>query len=283
MNCPVCGSERPEFPFIQHHTTACLGSILEYEIYACRDCHSQFADPMLPAPSEWYVDQGEYYGWRWEFSLFQQSLAQRQAQEPVRRLLEIGCGEGILLDRLRSDGVEITGLEMNESAAHLARSKGLAVHPLSLEQFYTTHLEDRYDAIAFFQVLEHQSNPLAFLQHVSRMLRPHGCIYLSIPNPDRYQLFVEREFWDYPPHHLVRFSRQGLKALLNRAGFQVRQLIDRPFSDEDHIRAAKQLYARYPLPKRVRHFLKLPLMLLMQNRVMRWSCSGQDLYLWAEG
>jgi 2-polyprenyl-3-methyl-5-hydroxy-6-metoxy-1,4-benzoquinol methylase len=282
MICPACGSERHECPLIEQHDTAYRDTLLQYAIRECEDCRSQFADPMSPAPPTWYADQGEYYEWRWEFSLFQQSLARWQAQVPGCRLLEIGCGEGILLDRLQSNGVKITGLEMNESAAHLAKKKGLPVHGLSLDQFYTEYPHSRYDAIAFFQVLEHQSDPLSFLQTVSRVLRPHGTIYLSVPNPDRYQLLVERESWDYPPHHLMRFSKQGLTTLLNRAGFRIRQMIDRPYAAEDHTQAAKQLYTRYPLPKRIRQLLKLPLMHLMQRRVARWSCSGQDLYLWAE-
>jgi 2-polyprenyl-3-methyl-5-hydroxy-6-metoxy-1,4-benzoquinol methylase len=202
-------------------------------------------------------------------------------QQQAHRLLEIGCGEGILLDRLRPHGFELTGLEMNEPAARAAQQKKLHVHALSLEQFQLAHPNRRYDAIAFFQVLEHQAHPLNFLRTVYGLVSPHGRIYLSVPNPDRYQLRIKRESWDNPPHHLIRFSKQGITALLERAGFQVHRMIDQPFTEENRTQAAKQLYAQYPLPKRVRQLLKRPLVHVMNRHVAGWSCTGQDLYVQA--
>ncbi len=67
-----------------------------------------------------------------------------------------------------------------------------------------------FDAVLCSQVLEHVFTPDEFLCEINRVLRPGGCLVLTVP-------FV----WDEheQPHDFARYSSYGLRALLERSGF----------------------------------------------------------------
>jgi SAM-dependent methyltransferase len=69
-----------------------------------------------------------------------------------------------------------------------------------------------FDAVLCSQVFEHVFTPQDFLAEIHRVLRPGGCLLLTVP-------FV----WDEheQPHDFARYSSFGLQALLRRAGFTV--------------------------------------------------------------
>ncbi len=283
LSCPACGSYRAQFPIVgthKEHSPVFQGS---YLVYHCKHCQTEFALPRLPAPAEWYTAKHEYYGWRWEFDLLLTHLAQDQQLRPndrARTILEIGCGEGILLERLASEG-EAWGIETNTAAAVIAASKGMRVYDQDLSNFRARYPDARFDIIVFFQVLEHLPHPWEFLSDLKALLSSPGMIAFSVPNPDRYAVSLERERWDYPPHHLTRFSKQGLSLLLERGGFEVVCMIDRPTNEMDVREACHLLYKNVLVPRRVRQVLKLPLRIALtpiaKMRVAR--STGQDLYV----
>jgi hypothetical protein len=56
----------------------------------------------------------------------------------------------------------------------------------------------------------------------------------------REQQVVGRDYWDYPPQHVLRWTRPALSALLTRHGWQVEQVVEEPFS---WVAAASQIAA----------------------------------------
>ncbi|WP_455387805.1 class I SAM-dependent methyltransferase [Petrachloros mirabilis] len=194
--------------------------------------------------------------------------------------MEVGCGEGILLERLASEG-EAWGIEPNTAAAVIAMSKGLRVYAQEFSMFRVTYPDARFDVIAFFQVLEHVPHPWEFLSQIKTLLSRSGFIVFSVPNPDRYTVFFEREWWDYPPHHLTRFSKRGLSLLLERAGFEIVCSIDKPTDESDVALAWKFLYKKVPIPRRARQALKWPLRLALKPiaKMCVDRATGQDLYV----
>lgn len=69
-----------------------------------------------------------------------------------------------------------------------------------------------FDAVLCSQVFEHVFTPAGFLREIHRVLRPGGCLLLSVP-------FT----WDEheQPHDFARYSSFGLRSLLQEAGFVV--------------------------------------------------------------
>ena len=247
-------------------------------IYECPGCLSQFAVPRREADSAWYSQNGEFYGWRWEFDLFLDDL--ETLRDRRLRILEIGCGEGALLERLSSRN-EALGLDMNAAAVEVARRKRLQVLQSSLESFRENHPEERFHVIVGFHVLEHLGDPSDFLRQIAAVLMPGGQLFLSVPNPERCMLRLGREEWDYPPHHLTRFSKEGIARLLERAGYEIVKRADQP-PEEDVIYLAKiARYRSLPLPKHVRELVKLPVLLLLEpfaNR-LRSTHTGLSYYV----
>jgi SAM-dependent methyltransferase len=179
---------------------------------------------MQPAPADWYLRRVEFYGWRWELGEFLKDIKKIL---PKGRILEIGCGEGTVLQSL--EGLyDAFGIDINNIAVEKTKSKGLKVYPMTVEEFSHQFPSIKFDAIAFFHVLEHIEDPLAFLGNVSEVLNSDGLVFLSVPNPNRISLVFLREHWDYPPHHLVRFSVDGLTRLFVRAGFRIMKIKQQP-------------------------------------------------------
>ena len=284
MICAACGTIHKTLPLKAVHEQPYKGDVLRYQIYGCADCGTQFCDPMKAAPPDWYAHIGEYYGWRWEFEHFLEDVVPLVNTHDPFRILEIGCGEGIVLERLRAIADEVWGLEFNRAAAQAGSAKGLRVIEASIEEFSSRYSGETFSAVAFFQVLEHVEDPLAFLRIVRRLLPQTGRIYLSVPNPDRCQLNIYRESWDYPPHHLSRFTKEGLQRLLSRAGFDILKLIPRPMDRESRRSLRKSLYKRLPLPKFLKAIVKFPLRVVLYPAGWYYwvSSEGQDLYVMAQ-
>lgn len=156
----------------------------------------------------------------------------RLLPDEVRTLLDIGGGAGNFgMAFMRERGGQATLLEQNLIMAAAARQRGLTV----LEgDFHTITVADRYDCVAFLDVLEHIPDPLAALVKARQALKPGGRILLSVPNVGHWSVvwdLLEGRF-EYLPvgilcaTHLRFFSRSGLHTLLQDAGLEVERWED---------------------------------------------------------
>lgn len=129
------------------------------------------------------------------------------------KVLEIGCGTGYLLSRLRSLGAECTGIEPGEHGQHGAKKYGVTIYN---DFFPTEKIKDHFDIIIFCSVLEHIEEPITFLAQVKSLLKPGGTILLGVPDCGPYvaagdiSIFLH-EHWSY-------FERPTLFNLLVSAG-----------------------------------------------------------------
>lgn len=135
-------------------------------------------------------------------------------------LLEVGCGDGGYLDRMRSLGWCVEGVEVDEQAIHIAAIRfGLKVHLGTLEQVNLA--EAAYDAVVLRHVIEHVHDPIGLLKECFRVLKPGGSLLVITPN---IRSLAHRRFgqdWRglEPPRHLHLFSSRTLEAVAQRAGF----------------------------------------------------------------
>jgi len=137
------------------------------------------------------------------------------------RLLEIGCGTGERLARLRGAGWEVEGQEIDATAADVARRRlGVAaIHHGPLEALGLPAAS--YDAIASSHVLEHVRDPAALLGECRRLLRPAGSFVAITPNAASLGHARYGRDWFYldPPRHLQIFTPRALATAAARAGF----------------------------------------------------------------
>jgi 2-polyprenyl-6-hydroxyphenyl methylase / 3-demethylubiquinone-9 3-methyltransferase len=109
----------------------------------------------------------------------------------LTRLLDIGCGAGLASEGLARMGYDVTGLDASDAAIAAARVH-LADHPLSPGSgslaYRAGSAEElqaegaRFDAITALEVIEHVTDPAAFLRMLSGMVVPGGVVIVSTLN-----------------------------------------------------------------------------------------------------
>jgi 2-polyprenyl-3-methyl-5-hydroxy-6-metoxy-1,4-benzoquinol methylase len=142
------------------------------------------------------------------------------------RLLDIGCNEGRGLRIHTRNGFQVEGLELNETAACVARTAGFVVHTSLLETFEP---EIPYNVAVLSNVLEHSLNPVQMLLDVHRVLASGGQVWISCPNSKSWLRTVFGGSWInwHVPFHISHFNPQTLRRFLEDAGYrnvEVRQI-----------------------------------------------------------
>jgi SAM-dependent methyltransferase len=137
------------------------------------------------------------------------------------RLLDIGCGNGNFIAAARDHGFEVTGIEPDQHAVQFAKQHYQLrdVFAQTPADFRRTNPGAGFEVVTFFEVLEHQEDPQAFLQVADSLLQSDGFMALSVPNRNRWETGVDT--LDYPPNHLTRWSPRALQNFLERNGFEI--------------------------------------------------------------
>jgi hypothetical protein len=79
-----------------------------------------------------------------------------------------------------------------------------------------------FDSICMFQVLEHMDRIGNIVEALGHLLADDGDVFVSVPNPERIEV-QERStgFWDMPPNHIGRWTREALDAATEGVGLRV--------------------------------------------------------------
>ena len=227
--CPICGAElalrfpgatgelRPDALSPTNHRTGEHG-----DLYECSDCGT-LHQPALPAGAELatlYRDMhddaylAEEAGRRRTAGRLLELIARYQ---PAGRLLDVGCGHGLLLDEARRRGYEVEGLELSASSAAYARDVlGLTVHEQPLGEYAA---DEPYAAIVIADVLEHLEHPSAAIRHCRDLLRPGGVLCLVTPDPSAPMArLAGARWWGLLPAHTFLVPRRTLRELILAEG-----------------------------------------------------------------
>jgi SAM-dependent methyltransferase len=204
----------------------------DWSLCQCSDCETSFIDPVPDAETlAAYYDQA-YYG-RGSgkflgpvevivliFRYFRARAIRRLM--PRGRVLDVGCGRGVMLKYLKSWGYRVDGVELDTVAAARAR------HNLRQEIFHTLEepvqsLPQQYQAICFWHSLEHLPEPGKTLKTADRLLAPGGVLVISAPHMASLQSRLSRRSWLHLdlPRHLVHFDMNGLARFLQAKGYQL--------------------------------------------------------------
>jgi SAM-dependent methyltransferase len=137
-----------------------------------------------------------------------------------KRLLEVGAGSGNFTELLLEHGVEsIHALEPSANMYRLLETHFSAEPRVTSEQAFFTDvaaaLGPQFDSALYINVLEHVEHDEEELRAVLQALKPGGCVCIYVPAlPWLYAKF------DESIGHYRRYTKAGLTALLERAGFQ---------------------------------------------------------------
>jgi SAM-dependent methyltransferase len=135
------------------------------------------------------------------------------------RLLDVGCASGLFLLQARRAGWNVTGVEPNEALCEDARKNLDAAGEVQCTTLENARLQNGFDAITVWDVLEHVPDPQAFLQICRTLLRPDGCLFLNVPDLDSWPARILGPRWPLLlPEHLNYFNRGSLAFCAERAG-----------------------------------------------------------------
>lgn len=159
------------------------------------------------------------------------------------RLLDYGCGSGWFARQMRDLGWKVTGMDFSSyAAAQVHRHFGIPTLAGTLP-----HPEVRpgsFDAITLGAVLEHVHRPHDLVAAAAAALAPGGCLVVSVPNLASWGLhYFGPHWWGLQlPHHLLHFTPNTLRRLLEASGLEVRTLrqVGRPAWMQRSVAAARR-------------------------------------------
>lgn len=213
-------------------TTDRFGSALS-DIVRCLACgHMQLAE--LPTAADLVNEYAgaesmdyvaEEAGQRQTARTTLQALERHVAPEA---LLDVGCWVGFLLDEARLRGWDGVGLEPSRFASEYARAQ-LRLDVRTTDLFDAKLEPGRFDAAVLADVLEHFPDPGAALDQVGSWLGNAGVIYLALPDAgSRVARKLGARWWSVIPTHVQYFTRNSLRILLNRHGWEVIEVSTAP-------------------------------------------------------
>jgi len=143
-----------------------------------------------------------------------------------RRLMEIGCGSGVLLRLADERGWQADALELSAELAAVAQrcNPKSTIKVVNILDYVAK--QGTYDAVMALDVLEHVIDPGQMLANCCQMLKPGGLLLIQTPNTKSLRSRLQGDSWDMrdPDQHLNLFSPAGLRILLAKRGFEVAHL-----------------------------------------------------------
>lgn len=244
-NCPVC----------HQAIRKALFKIKESAVYECLGCGLRYLDPCLSSvemESAYESDESlknfhpfheGYYNYGdletrsrtlMDFERGLDLLEKEPGRTADRAILDVGFGNGMFLALAKKRRWRVEGIDTSSKNLEMARTKfALELRRGTLEDLQGK--KGSYDAISFWDVLEHTPEPHDTLRKASLMLKPGGLILIAVPN-DRSFLagmaaFLFRASFGalkkgieaiYLIEHVTYFNLDTLTLLLQNNGFERR-------------------------------------------------------------
>ncbi|XP_075227506.1 ubiquinone biosynthesis protein COQ3, mitochondrial [Lycorma delicatula] len=114
------------------------------------------------------------------------------------KIIEVGCGGGILCEPLARVGAEVTGIDPSQELILIAKDHAAenAATLKSAPLYINTNIEEHsvsnpnlYDVVVVSEVIEHVPNKEMFLESCIKILKPGGSLFITTPNRTRASWF----------------------------------------------------------------------------------------------
>lgn len=236
--CKLCGNGR----------YAPFAKVKGYALVRCLGCGLVFLNPM-PSPEE----IGELYAPAYQTDkLFREEKITREfieteigkndgrAKEITEcfggpgRLLDVGCGSGFFMASMKRRGWDVKGIDISEWAAEFAwKNLGLKVHTGG---FDCINPDEKFDVVTMFHLLEHLTDPFAYLRGAARVLSENGRLVIKGPNLESFdRIWHGKEWRGYDvPFHLYFFTPGSYNGFLKKAGFRAERVTFQYWNAADH-------------------------------------------------
>ncbi len=165
-----------------------------------------------------------------------------------KKILDVGCGTGLLGAQLKLAGNFVYGIDINDTQLKIAAKKLDGIKKVDITKT-KPNLPKDFEVIIFADILEHVIDPTMVLKMFRRYLAPSGKIIISLPNIACYNirlglLFGKFDYQDYgvmDRSHLRFFTNKSAKYLVREAGFEIISTDVTPFFLRSIFRFFKKL------------------------------------------
>ncbi len=213
--CPICGGPGRN-----------KSKVGDCWLLKCQDCRFVYADATDQQIEQVNFQYGEFAEHHYaevqggmDYLWFDRISARLTRGRSGLRVLDIGCGNGVLLRQFQKRDCICTGSDPSPWARTCAERYGYALLPRIEEADIEP---ESFDIITSTSALEHIGRPMEHVERVFALLKPGGTAYFTVPNygslPIRLHLVTGRLV--NPPGHCNYFTAGTLKNLFRQGGLK---------------------------------------------------------------
>ncbi len=243
VKCNICNRDNTKLLFKAKDLNNRMNG--EFDIVKCQNCGLVYINPR-PTKSEIFEFYQDYTLHKYRvkdakgnkdlFGRIYNSIANNSSFNPFRLkgkvkscVLDIGCGIGYYLKKLKDEGWETYGVEISPIAVKIGREQ----FGLDISQGDVTDAcfkENFFDVVLMQWSLEHMHDPLSVLSEVRKIIKNNGIFIIGVPNIDGLSARIFKDLWyDLDaPRHLYHFSPKTLNLALEKTGFITEKIIYSP-------------------------------------------------------
>lgn len=223
-----------------------------FEVIQCRQCGLVMTSPVPDgeATSRYYPDS--YFGTSGQrFAGFGEAIIRLERERRARaiqrfcpqpgRILDVGCGRGVMLLKLKRKGWECYGSELSEALAQQLEIAGIQTFR-ELDVKNCRFPASFFDVVSLWHSFEHLPDPCSTLDEIYRILKPNGVAVFAVPNLGGWLSQWTRQNWfglDVP-RHLFHYDRRSLPSLIESHGLRIERISDLSI-EQDVLGAAQSL------------------------------------------
>ena len=146
--------------------------------------------------SRWWDRESEFKPLH-DINTLRTNYIDRHASLAGKKVLDVGCGGGILSEAMAQRGADVTGIDMGEAPLNIAKlhalESGISVkyQQIPVEQL-AEEMPASFDVVTCLEMLEHVPDPASIIQACYKLVKPGGMVFFSTinRNPKAYAMAI---------------------------------------------------------------------------------------------
>ena len=231
VSCNLCGG----------NNTKHMYQIEGFNIVSCRKCGLVYVNPRPAGESLKTLYNHDYFqnkeknfsekylgytNYLLNRSNIEKTFAKRldviEKHVKTGRILDVGCALGFFLSVASKRGWDVRGIDLSGFAADFAM-KEFGEKVMNKTLFASAFPEDYFDAVTYWDVLEHVPDPKSELKEAQRVMKRGGIIAIVVPDAGSYIVKILGKNWPEfrrIREHIYFFNKRTLTTMLNELGFE---------------------------------------------------------------